>query len=255
MASGNSMPRIGATSTPSSALRPRNAVGLVDLLSDGADALRGWVLHAAQQRADFAVHVRATHARLHARTAGEPAHAAPFDALPCFDGAVPVDNGGRLWRQAGMLADAALARRHARTGRHAGAGRGACSTILRRVRRPFPTPVVLVEDSAGHAVSRACRDAVRVAVPRASCGGACAVARAGTAADRAACRRGTQRGILRQRAAGAIAVCARVVARRCDGAVGDRPRHGSRRRDTRRRRSAARAAGAPFRGARRRRRP
>jgi len=131
----------------------RNAAGLVDLLSDGADALRGWVPHAAQQRADFAVHVRATQARLHARTAGEPAHAAPFDALPCFDGAVPVDNGGRLW----LRPECWLTRPCP------GATLGPADTLaldaalldhLAPSPTALPNPVVLVEDSAGHAVSR-----------------------------------------------------------------------------------------------------
>lgn len=132
----------------------RNALGFVDLLSGDADALRGWVPHAARGCTDFATQVRATHARLQARTAGESAHASPFDALPCFDGAVPADNGGWLW----VRPECWLTRPCS------GATLGPADTLaldaallehLASNPAALPNPVVLVEDSAGHAVSRA----------------------------------------------------------------------------------------------------
>ena len=132
----------------------RNAGGLAELLADDADAVRAWVDRAARERGDFESAVHATQSLLARRVADDPAHAPPFDPLPCFAGATPVDDAGWLWRSprcwltrpapgatigpAEMLAlDAALL--------------GA----LARGPRPSPAALVLVEDSAGHAVSRA----------------------------------------------------------------------------------------------------
>jgi malonate decarboxylase beta subunit len=131
----------------------RNRAGMVELLVDDADAIRAWVARAVRERDDFAQSVRAMQARLALRIAGESAHVPPFDALPCFDAAVPVDDAGRLWRGPACWLtrpspgatigpvdahafDAALLS-------HVGADPSA------------HMPLVLVEDSAGHAVSRA----------------------------------------------------------------------------------------------------
>ena len=134
--------------------KARSAMGFVDLLVDDADALRAWICHAARERDDFATALGASHARLRARIAGETVHAAPFEALPCFDGAAPVDNGGRLWvRDQCWL-----------TRPHPGATLGPADVhalddaLLAHVapaRSGTPNVVVLVEDSAGHVVSRA----------------------------------------------------------------------------------------------------
>lgn len=132
----------------------RTAKGLVELLADDAEALRAWVARAAREREDFAASILAMHARLGARIAGEPAHAPPFDALPCFDGALPVDADGWLWRRPECWL----------TRPNSGATIGPADVhalddaLLRHVAAPHRAvrvPAVLVEDSAGHVVSRA----------------------------------------------------------------------------------------------------
>jgi malonate decarboxylase beta subunit len=131
----------------------RNAAGLVDLLADDADAVRAWVAHAVCERDDFVVAVAATHARLGRWIAGEARPAPPFEALPCFDGAAPVDDAGRLWRTDGCWL----------TTPSPGTTIGpddvhALDSALLAYVVPYAdeqTCVVLIEDSAGHAVSRA----------------------------------------------------------------------------------------------------
>ena len=132
----------------------RSGMGYVDLIVDDADAIRAWICQAAREREDFAAGIAALHARLRARVAGETAHAAPFEALACFDGAAPVDNAGRLW-----LRDECWLTRP-----NPGATLGpvdmhaqddALLTQLTPRRPATPGMVLLVEDSAGHAVSRA----------------------------------------------------------------------------------------------------
>ena len=132
----------------------RSGMGYVDLVVDDADAIRAWICQAAREREDFAASVAALHARLRARIAGETAHAPPFEALACFDGAAPVDNAGRLW-----LRDECWLTRP-----NPGATLGpvdlhaqddALLTHLVPRRAGTPGVVLLVEDSAGHAVSRA----------------------------------------------------------------------------------------------------
>jgi len=134
--------------------KARNASGFVELLADDADAVRAWVVRAAHEREDFASSVVAMHAELGARVTDESARPTAFEALPCFDTAVPVDHGGCLWRRrecwltrpnSGVMVGAADA--HAMD-----------SALLAEVARPRADerpPVVLVEDSAGHVVSRA----------------------------------------------------------------------------------------------------
>jgi len=134
--------------------KARNASGVAELLVDDADAIRAWIARAALERNDFEKSVLATHADLARRVDREVVHVLPFDPLPCFDAAAPVDDAGRLWRgprcwltrpdpgatigPAEMHAlDAALLGHVAREGTSA------------------PATVVVVEDSAGHAVSRA----------------------------------------------------------------------------------------------------
>ena len=131
----------------------RNAAGLVELVADDADAIRAWVAHAVRERNDFVVAVAATHARLGRRIAGEARPAPPFEALPCFDGAAPVDDAGRLWRTDGCWL----------TTPSPGTTIGpddvhALDSALLAYVAPYAderTCVVLIEDSAGHAVSRA----------------------------------------------------------------------------------------------------
>lgn len=132
----------------------RNARGLVELVADDADAVRAWIACATREREDFASSVVAMHARLGARIAGEAVGPVAFEALPCFDTAVPVDDAGCLWRR----------RECWLTRPYSGATLGPAdvhaldAALLAQVAAAGPNerqPVVLVEDSAGHVVSRA----------------------------------------------------------------------------------------------------
>jgi malonate decarboxylase beta subunit len=131
----------------------RSAMGYVDLLVDDADALRAWVCRAARERNDFAAAVRATHERLRVRIAGEPVHPAPFEALPCFEGAAPVDNHGYLWlRNECWLTRPSPGATIGPADVHA-----LDDALLEHVaeaRNDTPRIVVVIEDSAGHVVSR-----------------------------------------------------------------------------------------------------
>lgn len=132
----------------------RSRAGYVELAADDPDALRAWVLRSARERIDFEAKVFATHTWLAVRIAADPAQPPAFEALPCFDGAAPVDPAGRLWR-------------HPRcwlTAPYPGAAIGPAeihaldSALLLHVasaQGAAPGTVVLVEDSAGHAASRA----------------------------------------------------------------------------------------------------
>lgn len=132
----------------------RNTAGVAELLADDADAIRAWLARAARERDDFDTAVRAAHAQLARRVENDVTHSPPFDPLPCFDGAAPVDNAGRLWR----------GRRCWLTRPNPGGTIGPAdihaldAALLAHVARDTAGPgqtVVLVEDSAGHAVSRA----------------------------------------------------------------------------------------------------
>lgn len=132
----------------------RARAGYTELVADDPDALRAWIVRAAGQREPFEAQVYAAHTWLATRVAADAAQTPAFEALPCFDGAAPVDPAGRLWRHprcwltapsSGVMVGPAEA--HALDSalllHVAGAGGGAS------------VPLVLVEDSAGHAVSRA----------------------------------------------------------------------------------------------------
>ena len=132
----------------------RNASGVVELLADDADAVRAWVARAARERDDFRASVVAMQARLGARLAGETAHAPAFEALPCFDGAVPVDDDGWLWARA----ECWLTRPNSGATLGAADAHALDAALLAHVASPNDdrhVPLVLVEDSDGHIVSRA----------------------------------------------------------------------------------------------------
>jgi malonate decarboxylase beta subunit len=134
--------------------KARSAMGFVDLLADDGDALRGWVYRTVRDRPDFATSVRATHALLRARIIGESPHTTPFAALACFDGAAPVDNGGRLW----MRDQCWLTRPHPGATVGPADVHALDDALLEHVvpaRPGAPNALLLVEDSAGHVVSRA----------------------------------------------------------------------------------------------------
>jgi hypothetical protein len=132
----------------------RTRAGYTELVTDAPEALRAWVVRASGRREPFEAQVYAAHTWLATRIAADTAQTPAFEALPCFDGAAPVDPGGRLWRHPRCWltapssgATVGPAEAHALDSalllHVAGAG-GATSA-----------PLVLVEDSAGHAVSRA----------------------------------------------------------------------------------------------------
>jgi malonate decarboxylase beta subunit len=132
----------------------RNRAGQADLLADDADAVRAWLAHVAVERRPCMTQIYAMHTRLAARIAGEPTHIPAFEALPCFDGATPVDRDARLWRRPECWL----------TPPNPGATLGPAdvhaqdSALLLHVAAPpaaAPDAIVLVEDSAGHTVSRA----------------------------------------------------------------------------------------------------
>jgi malonate decarboxylase beta subunit len=132
----------------------RTRAGYADLLTDDADALREWVSRAVREREDFATAVGTMHARLRSRIARDASVAAPFEVLPCFDGAVPVDNGGRLW----LRDECWLTRPSPGTSIGPADIYALDDALLAHVaprKAGAPDTVVLVEDSAGHAVSRA----------------------------------------------------------------------------------------------------
>ncbi|MGH8801148.1 MAG: carboxyl transferase domain-containing protein, partial [Casimicrobiaceae bacterium] len=76
----------------------RSRAGYADLVADDPGAVRAWVLRGAHECEPFDVRVHASHTWLSARIAADPAQPPAFEALPCFDGATPVDPAGRLWR-------------------------------------------------------------------------------------------------------------------------------------------------------------
>jgi hypothetical protein len=116
--------------------------------------MRAWIARAVQEREDFAAAVLATHARLARRIEDDVAHASRFDPLPCFDGAAPADNASRLWRGPRCWL----------TSPSPGATVGPAdvhavdAALLAHVAGDpgsMPATIVVVEDSAGHTVSRA----------------------------------------------------------------------------------------------------
>jgi len=131
----------------------RNRAGVTELLADDADAIRAWVGRAMRERGDFAQAVAVMQARLARRIAGETSHAPPFDALPCFEGAVPVDNAGRLWRGPACW----LTRPSPEATIGPADALALDAALLSNVAEADGAriPLVLVEDSAGHTVSRA----------------------------------------------------------------------------------------------------
>ncbi|HSC22220.1 MAG TPA: biotin-independent malonate decarboxylase subunit gamma [Casimicrobiaceae bacterium] len=132
----------------------RTAAGLADLLADDADAVRAWISRAVLEREDFEASVLATHARLARRVGDDVVHASPFDPLPCFDGAAPVDDAGRLWRGPRCW----LTPPSPGTTLGPAEFHAVDAALLAHVTgdaRSMPATILLVEDCAGHAVSRA----------------------------------------------------------------------------------------------------
>jgi hypothetical protein len=131
----------------------RHADGHVELLADDVDAIRAWIARAVRERGDFTSAVVAMHARLGRRIDGDVAHARPFAMPPCFDGSAPVDNAGWLWRGPACW----LTRPNPGAAIGPADAHAIDSALLAHVASDSEPPrdVVLVEDSTGHAVSRA----------------------------------------------------------------------------------------------------
>ncbi|HET9668631.1 MAG TPA: biotin-independent malonate decarboxylase subunit gamma [Casimicrobiaceae bacterium] len=131
----------------------RQRAGLVELVADDADAIRAWIVRAVRERDDFEAAVLATHARLARRVEGDAVQSPAFAALPCFADAAPVDAARLLWRAPRCW----LTRPHTATtvgpaDAHALDAALLANVAVRRATRP---PLAIVEDSAGHTVSRA----------------------------------------------------------------------------------------------------
>jgi hypothetical protein len=129
----------------------RTAGGVAELVADDAEAVRAWIARAAREHDDFAASIAAMHARLGVRIGATTSHAPAFDPLPCFEGAAPVDNQGRLWRRA----ECWLTRPNHDTPLGPADVHALAGALLAHVATDGTrAPVVLVEDSAGHTVSR-----------------------------------------------------------------------------------------------------
>jgi malonate decarboxylase beta subunit len=131
----------------------RQRAGLVELVADDADAIRGWIVRAVRERDDFEASVFATQARLARRVEGDAVQSPAFAALPCFADAAPVDAPRLLWRAPRCW----LTRPHSVTTVGPADAHALDAALLANVavHRPTRLPLVIVEDSAGHTVSRA----------------------------------------------------------------------------------------------------
>jgi malonate decarboxylase beta subunit len=132
----------------------RNASGVAELVVDDAEAVRAWVAQAARERDDYRTSVVALHRRLGARIAGEPALAPAFEALPIFDGAASADAQGWLWART----ECWLTRPSSGATLGPADAHALDAALLAHVapaRASVDVPLVLLEDSDGHAVSRA----------------------------------------------------------------------------------------------------
>jgi malonate decarboxylase beta subunit len=133
--------------------KARQEAGAVEIVVDEIEVLRAWIARALHQRDDFESAVRAAHARLARRVANERVHAHAPGPVACFDAAVPVDDAHLLWRAPRCWLAAPF------TGRSVGpADVHALDTALLShlgSREHVALPLVLVEDSTGHTVSRA----------------------------------------------------------------------------------------------------
>jgi malonate decarboxylase beta subunit len=134
--------------------KARNDAGFVDLLVDDPDAIRAWIASAVRDRErHLESAVTEVHRRLAKRIEGDVAHAPPFASLPCFGGAVPVDGGERLFRSAACW----LTRPSSGAAIGPADAHAVDDALLANVVPVVDkrTTLVLVEDSAGHAISRA----------------------------------------------------------------------------------------------------
>jgi malonate decarboxylase beta subunit len=131
----------------------RSRAGDVDLVANDRDALRAWVRVAAGSRVPLAEHVIHAHATL-AKRAPPPPPPPPFPLLSRLKGARRIDEAGWLWRAGPMFLTTPAG------GLAFGAGLvHALDTALLAHpcadRGDAAATLVVVEDSAGHEVSRA----------------------------------------------------------------------------------------------------
>ena len=131
----------------------RQRAGLVELVADDADAIRAWIVRAVRERDDFDVSVRAMQSRLARSVEGDAVKSPAFAALPCFADAAPVDEARLLWHAPRCW----LTRPHTATTVGPADAHALDAALLAHVtaHRRARLPLVIVEDSAGHTVSRA----------------------------------------------------------------------------------------------------
>jgi malonate decarboxylase beta subunit len=131
----------------------RQRSGHVELVADDADAVRAWIANVIRERVGFEVSVRAMHARLARRVESDVVHAPAFAALPCFADAMPVDDARLLWRAPGCW----ITRPFTATTLGPADAHALDAALLANVavNRSARMPLLIVEDSAGHTVSRA----------------------------------------------------------------------------------------------------
>ena len=133
----------------------RSRAGQIELLADDADIVRTWILFCVRGSVPFATHVAAMHRQLATRLAGQPVVTPSFIRLPAFADAEPVDPAGWLWHVRGQrvwltrsLGEAWIGPAEAHALDAALLGEFASREITN------DATLVVVEDSAGHAVSR-----------------------------------------------------------------------------------------------------
>lgn len=138
----------------------RSRAGHAELLADDADTVRAWIDLATRGSVPFAAHVGAMQQRLATRIADQPV-ASSFNRLPAFANADPVDSNGSLWRVRGERVWLARPLGRASMGPEETHALDAAliSEFASRAITEGET-LVVVEDSAGHAVSRRAEQAL-----------------------------------------------------------------------------------------------
>jgi malonate decarboxylase beta subunit len=130
----------------------RSRAADVDLVADDRDALRAWIRVAARGAIPFAQHTAGAHETLRKRVPPPPSPPR-FQLLEGLPGACPLDETGWLWRAADLL----WTRPASGLAFGAGLVHAVDAALLAHLcaEDAGPETLVIVEDSAGHEVSRA----------------------------------------------------------------------------------------------------
>lgn len=128
--------------------------GFAELLADDIEAIRAWILFALRSPTLFRGWIDSMHARLGRKRPRTAPRAPPAPTLRCFENATKVDAAGMLWRAPEASLVAPL------SGLSLGSAEAHAldAALLSHVvpaNRQAPRALVVVEDSQGHAVSRA----------------------------------------------------------------------------------------------------